>query len=1057
MSPTAITPEQFVTFGELLKYLRRQARITQRELAIAVGYSDTQISRMEQNQRVPDATTLTALFVPALYIEQEPKWVIRLLELAKSAHGDSTLVADVNDKPGTLHDLPSGTVTFLFTDIEGSTKLSQQHPDAMPDLLARHHEILNQAIEAHKGYVFQIVGDSFSAAFHSAIDALNAALDAQRYLRNEAWTPASIKVRMGIHTGTAQLNEEKQYSGYTTLASTQRIMSAGHGGQVLLSGTTRELVRDILPKDSELHDLGEKRLKDLLRPEHLYQLNITGLLTTFPPLKTLDLFPNNLPVQLTTFIGREKEIAELKQELEAYRLVTLTGSGGTGKTRLSLQVAAELLEKFDHGIWFVELAPLTDPDLIPQTILSTVGVQEQQGKTPLEVLKEYLRAKQTLIVLDNCEHLISASAQVVNTLLNAAPRLKVMASSREALGVKGEASYPVPSLSLPDIKHLPAIEGLSQYEAVRLFIDRALLVAPHFVVDKDNTPFIAQICYRLDGIPLAIELAAARIKVLSVEQISKRLDDRFRLLTGGARTALPRQQTLRALIDWSYDILPDNECLLLRRLSVFAGSWTLEAAEEVCTGDGIETYDVLDLLSQLVNKSLVVVVEHSQSGETRYRMLETIRQYAREKHLEAGGSETIRDKHLAYFVKLVQHAEPELYRSNQAYWFNKLDDELDNIRMSLEWALATNTKSGLQIVCIPWRFWNKRIYSWEIGDWLRHLLENYEAEDTWRARALAVYSLSNLWLGSNPSITINFAEQSLQLARRLSDKQTEALCLAFLGVFNLLIGRASEGIPFLEESLTLYRDLGDKIGQADTMGWLGIDHSDFERATAYAKESLKLHRELGNLSEIAAVLVQQACSAIWRGDFSSLIPWLEESLTLSRQIGNQGTESEALMALGELSYWQGDYGRAIVQFKETIPLSEKAGNYFQSLWAHIRIPYVLLRQGDFHQAYALFADNIQSTQKANLTIALVYTVEGLASLYVNQSQPERAARLFAWADAMREKIGDQRPPVEQASVEKDLAVIHSRMDDAEFARITTEGRTMSMEQAIALALEENSP
>ena len=378
--------------------------------------------------------------------------------------------------------LPNGTVTFLFTDIEGSTKLSQEHPEEMPALLARHNEILNQSIQTHNGYVFQVVGDSFAAAFHSASDALKAALEAQRGLHNEAWSPAPIKVRMGIHTGAAQLNGSDQtiYSGYATMALTQRIMSAGHGGQVLISGATRELVRDVLPADTELLDVGEKRLKDLLRPEHLYQLNSAGLSAIFPPLKTLDAFPNNLPIQLTTFVGREKEIAELKQELEAHRLVTLTGSGGTGKTRLSLQVAADLLEKFDHGVWFVELAPLIDPDLIPQTILSAIGVQEQQGKTPLEVLKEYLHEKQVLIVLDNCEHLIEASAKVANTLLNAAPRLKILASSREALGVKGELSYPVPSLSLPDLKHLPTIEQLSQYEAVRLFIDRALLVAPHF-------------------------------------------------------------------------------------------------------------------------------------------------------------------------------------------------------------------------------------------------------------------------------------------------------------------------------------------------------------------------------------------------------------------------------------------------------------------------------------------------------------------------------------------------------------------------------------------------
>jgi len=412
-------------------------------------------------------------------------------------------------------------------------------------------------MDTYHGYVFQIIGDAFCVAFHSASDALNAALHAQRLLQSESWSTAPVHVRMGIHTGPAQLNDNSDqiiYLGYTTLVSTQRIVSAGHGRQVLISGATHALLRGVLPADTELLDLGERRLKDLLRPEHLYQLQAPGLSSTFPPLKTLEAYRNNLPVQLTSFIGRENEITEIKQELKVHHLITLIGPGGTGKTRLSLQVAADLLDQFPHGVWFIELAPLTDPDLIPQTILSAIGISEQSGN-PLALLREYLREKKSLIVLDNCEHLLEASANVANALLIAAPNLKVLASSREALGVKGELSYPVPSLSLPDIKHLPVLEQFSQYEAVRLFIERALLVAPHFSVDNHNAPFIAQICYRLDGIPLAIELAAARVKILSVDQISARLDDRFRLLTGGARTLLPRQQTLRALIDWSYDLL----------------------------------------------------------------------------------------------------------------------------------------------------------------------------------------------------------------------------------------------------------------------------------------------------------------------------------------------------------------------------------------------------------------------------------------------------------------------------------------------------------------------
>ena len=952
--------------------------------------------------------------------------------------------------------LPSGTVTFLFTDIEGSTKLAQQHPDAMPVLLARHNQILHQAIEIYNGYVFQVVGDSFAAAFHSASDALHVAVHAQRNLQNESWTPAPIKVRMGIHTGAAQLqidSNDNAYAGYATLASTQRIMSAGHGGQILLSGATRELVRDSLPKNTELLELGEKRIKDLLRPEHLYQLNILGLPSTFPPLKTLDAFLNNLPTQLTTFIGRENEIAEVKQELESLRLVTLTGSGGTGKTRLSLQVAADLLEKFDHGVWFVELAPLADPDLIPQTILSAIGISEQPNKTPLEILKEYLQEKKSLIILDNCEHLIDASAQVTNALLNAAPNLKILASSREALGVKGELSYPVPSLSLPDLKHLPSIEQLSQYEAVQLFIDRALLVAPHFIVDKDNAPFIAQICYRLDGIPLAIELATARIKMMSIEQISQRLDDRFRLLTGGARTSLPRQQTLRALIDWSYDILTENERLLLRQLSVFAGGWTLEAAEEICAGDDIETYDVLDLLTQLVNKSIVVVIEHSQSGENRYRMLETIRQYAREKLLEVGGGEAIRDQHLAYFVKLIERAEPELHRSNQVFWLNKLDNEIDNFRMAVEWALVNDVESGLRIAAIPWRFWLGRTYLQEVDKWLKQLLEQHKATNALHAQALAIHSLCKFRQGDF-SETIKLAKQSLEMARTLSDKQTEALSLAFLGVFMVAQGTVGDGTPLLEQALAIYRLLGDKVGQADTAERLAINSSDMERAISYTKESLALARELGDLSGMVFRLCWLSRLMFWTGDFISPIVGLEEALSIARQLGNQTSELDVIHTYGDLSYWQNNYPQAITHFENLIQLSEKSGDHYLILWAHVKMAYTVLRQGDIQQARKMFDNSIRHMRTAGLMIGLVFAIEGLASLNVNQGQLERAARLFAWASAMRDQIGDYRPPIEQTSVERDLAVIHSKLDDNEFTRLSAEGQAMTVEQAIALALEE---
>jgi predicted ATPase/class 3 adenylate cyclase len=946
---------------------------------------------------------------------------------------------------------PSGTVTFLFTDIEGSTRLAQQYPEAAPGLMARHNEILERSIQSHDGYIFLRVGDSFCAAFHSAGDALNAALEAQKCLFQESWAPAPVKVRMGIHTGDAQASSDGQYSGYTTLALTQRLMSAGNGGQVLLSGATRELVRDSLPENVELADLGERRLKDLLRPERLYQLNLAGLPNTFPPLKTLDAFLNNLPVQLTTFIGREKEIEEIKQQLLAHRFVTLTGSGGTGKTRLSLQVAAELLDKFIHGVWLVELAPLVDPELVPRTILSAIGIIEQRGKTSVAVLKEYLQDRQTLILLDNCEHLIDACASLVNELLSAAPGLKILASSREALGVGGELAHPVPSLALPDIKHLPLVEQLSQYEAVRLFIDRALLIAPHFVVDRDNAPYIAQICYRLDGIPLAIELAAARVKVLSVEQISLRLNDRFRLLTGGSRTALPRQQTLRALIDWSYDLLTQDERLLLCRLSTFSGSWTLEAAEEVCAGEGIESYDVLELLTQLVNKSLVALVEHTQSGETRYRMLETIRQYAQEKLLKTGGSETIHDYHLAYFVKLVKQAEPELYRSNQLFWLNKLEEELDNLRLALDWALAKDVKSGLELITLPVFFWEIRTNIQEWEGRLAQFLEIYKQADALRAHGLIIHAhLLGMINGLNQAE--NLANQSLALSRAISDRYMEAYSLWGLGSILTLQGNLDQGIPLVEQSLVIYRSIGDPLGQAIAARWLSLKTNDPQHSKALLLESLRLSREMGNVSGIAVCLNLLADKAIRVGDFAAAVEYLEEAKKLHHQLGDQTSEAGVLENYGKIFYWQGDYSQSSACYEQAIKLYEKVG--ILPSWVQAHLAYSELRLGNQLKARELFKVCMREFQKANAGTGLIFIMEGLASLATDQGQFERAARLFAWADVNRSRGGDLRPPVEQNSVERDLGVIHSQLDETAFTQARSEGSAMILDQALAVALDE---
>lgn len=537
--------------------------------------------------------------------------------------------------------IPTGTVTFLFTDIEGSTQLWEHFPGLMKTNLAKHDTLLRAAIEQNEGYVFKTVGDAFCAAFPTALDGISAAIAAQKSLAGENWGEATIRVRMGLHTGSAD-ERDKDYFG-PTLNRAARLMSAGHGGQILLSRATQELVSDKLPSNAALDDSGERRLKDLVRLEHIYQLNAPGLAGSFAPIKTLDSYRHNLPAQLTSFIGREGEMAEVKRTIVTHRLVTLTGPGGTGKTRLSLQVAADLLDQFPSGVWFVELAPLSNPELLSQTILAALETPVQPGKSATESLCNFFSEKTALLVLDNCEHLVEACARLVERLLTSTSALRILTSSREALGVKGEQTWHVPPLSLPDLKKLPGYETLSQYEAVRLFIERARLVQPLFSVTNANAPAVAKICTRLDGIPLAIELAAARLRILTAEQIASRLDDRFHLLTGGSRTALPRQQTLRALIDWSHDMLSESERTMFRRLAIFSGGWVMEAAEAVGSDEQIGSYETLDILNLLIDKSLVSV-DLSRDELPRYYFLETIREYAHEKLRESDELTTIQKK-----------------------------------------------------------------------------------------------------------------------------------------------------------------------------------------------------------------------------------------------------------------------------------------------------------------------------------------------------------------------------------------------------------------------------
>lgn len=606
--------------------------------------------------------------------------------------------------------LPTGTVTFLFTDIQGSTKLWQSNPAKMRKALVRHDEILHSVIEANRGWVFKTVGDAFCAAFDTAMEGLSAALDAQLAIRAEEWDlPQPMQVRMALHTGEAE-ERNRDYYG-PALNRVARIESIGYGGQTLLSLVTAELVRDTLPEEVTLKDMGERRLKDLTRPEAVYQLLHPDLPVDFPPLKSLDIHPHNLPLEPTPLIGRERELESVQKMMidAGVRVVTLTGPGGMGKTRLGLQVAAEMIEFFKDGAFFVDLAPVRDPELLISSIAQTLRIKETGGRFLLDTLKDYLRGKHMLLLLDNFEQIMKAELQVVQ-LLTSCGGLKILVTSREPLHVRGEKIFAVPSLSLPERidKKLPSIEKLTQYEAVRLFIERAAALKQDFTITNNNAPAVAEICVRLEGIPLAIELAAARIVLLSPQAILKRLDNRLNLLTVGAHDLPARQQTLRATIDWSYELLDEKCRLFFRILSVFAGGFTIETAEAVCSGNRESNMDVLNGISSLIEKSLLFQ-EEAGEGEPRCYMLETLREYGLERLEQSGDADSIKKRHADYFCEIAREAWTCFDGPRIKQCLDRLEADHDNLREAMRWCeLSEKTEMLLTFGNYLWRFWQLR-------------------------------------------------------------------------------------------------------------------------------------------------------------------------------------------------------------------------------------------------------------------------------------------------------------------------------------------------------------
>jgi predicted ATPase/class 3 adenylate cyclase len=863
---------------------------------------------------------------------------------------------------------PTGTVTFLFTDMAGSTRLWDLHPLEMATAQVAHDRRLRRAVEDHGGYVFSSAGDGIGAAFGTPGAALSAALDAQTGMAGIEAGGEPIRVRMGIHTGIAE-ERDGDYFG-TAVNRAARIMAVAHGGQVVVSGASAELLGAATPAGVVLRDLGAHRLRDLSEPEHLLQVEYPGLEESFPPLRTVDAYPNNLPVQLTSFIGREDDLAAVIRQGTERRLVTLIGVGGCGKTRLAIQAAAEMLHVFPHGVWLVDFAPLKDPELVVRSIAHPLGLADRPDRRLLEDLVAHLRERRSLILLDNCEHLVQHIADVTARLLADTPDLHILATSREMLGVPGEFPFQVRSLATPP-PHGNGDGDPMAYEATRLFVDRAEMARPGFRPESADATAVAQICRRLDGIPLAIELAAARLRVLSPEQIAARLDDAFRLLTGGARTALPRQQTLQAAIDWSHDLLSLREKVLFRRLSAFAGGFDLAAAEAVCGFDPLTTGDILDGLAALEAKSLL----QAETGpdEVRYRQLETLRQYAGAKLSESGESDAVRRRHAEHFALLAARAEQEARGPGELALIRRLDDATDNIRAALGWALdGGDVDLGARMAGSLYRYWI-------VSDWTEEGLR-------WLERGLRAHTRGD---------------------------RTRAMALLGAGSLASQVGRFDRAGVLLDQAI----DLAERLGASDLLsaaynnrGNVAAVEGDHAGALAYFREGLERERRRGEVRG-QIIALQNVAWILGEEDSNQALDLARQAVELARGAGSEYLVAESVAALAWQLRSRGDLDEAEALVPEVRGIEKRAG-YSPGRADHLAAR-ITLDRGLPEMAAPLLATAIASFRSQpghdKMVLPAVDLIVSWAQLSMHLGEHEAAARLLGAVDAILHRHSAEIP------------------------------------------------
>ncbi len=905
--------------------------------------------------------------------------------------------------------LPSGTVTFLFTDIEGSTRRWEAFPDAMRLALRRHDALLRAALERHEGYVFKTIGDAFCAAFQETEAALRGALAAQRALAREDWEAVGgLRVRMALHAGTVD-ERDGDYFG-PPVNRVARLLSIAHGGQVILSGAAAELARKRLEAGVSLIDLGSHRLKDLETPEKVFQLAAPDVPATFPPLRSLDVRPHNLPQQPTSFIGRELELKELAQRLERARLLTLFGPGGVGKTRLSVQLGAELLERFPDGVWFVDLAPVADPALVAVQTASVVGAPVAPGMPAHDAVVAGLRYRRALLIFDNCEHVVAAASGLVGAILRDAANVQVVATTREALNLDGEVVYPVGSLPLPPAGAPLDAQSALAYGAVRLFVERADAATGSFALCEGNVAHVVEICRRLDGIALALELAAPKLTVLDPAQLAARLDERFRLLTGGKRTALPRQRTLRALIDWSYDLLDEREQQLFRRLSIFAGGWTLEAASAVCSDDAWSEWESYELLSSLVAKSLVSAERYGEGQ--RFRMLESTRAYARERLHENAESAAAARRHALYCADFMRAARAHVEAMDDRAWQRAVAPELDNLRAAFEWTIVQDN---------------------DVHTGLRMLAEIH------RQRLIAQADERTRWF-----------ELAAEAARQVDDPPLTAAILRLYTGMLIGTGRPlAARTAAAEAALSASAATGNPVALGDALGLLA---SCLQSAGRTEEAEERFHEAWAALEREDAsalktqILVGWAINQLLRGDVPEARRRFDVAL---RSAGPHSLIYATILgAIGELEYAAGNVERARASAQEAKRCLVELGVTFDLAVTNCNLAGFALALDDVEGARDVLKEAIAALRGVGFMTNALEHCALLAGLTGHHFQ---AARLVGYTSKQYEMLGIVRDGTEQRGFQRLDALIHLHLEHDMLVSALNEGASLNHEQAVAHA------